>query len=393
MINFLEHGLFNLPWWGYILFTIAVTQVTILGVTIFLHRHQAHRALDVHPIVSHFFRFWLWMTTGMVTKEWAAIHRKHHAFSDKIGDPHSPQVLGIKKVFWQGAELYQEEAKNEETLQKYGSGTPDDWMERNVYTKHSKLGIILMMIINLTAFGPIGLSIWAIQMVWIPLHAAGIINGIAHWWGYRNFENPDQARNLIPWGIWIGGEELHNNHHTFGTSAKFSYKWYEFDIGWMWIRILSMLGLATVKKTSPVPQTKKVPALTPDFQTLEAIISNRYNLMSAYARSLKQDYKNELAKLQSSLHEKISWGRMKKMLAKDHDQLTTEEQNTIQKVIANSPLFKKVFALRAELTTLWQRSNLSREELLSSLQAWCKNAETSGIKKVQLFSLRLKATY
>jgi stearoyl-CoA desaturase (delta-9 desaturase) len=393
MSNFLQHGLINLPWWGYIILTLAITHVTILAVTIFLHRHQAHRALDLHPAISHFFRFWLWLTTGMVTKEWTAIHRKHHAFSDKVGDPHSPQVFGLKKVLREGAELYQKEAKNSETLSKYGNGTPDDWLERNVYTKHSKLGISLMLIIDLVLFGPIGLSIWAIQMVCIPISAAGIINGIGHFWGYRNFPTTDSSRNIFPLGILIGGEELHNNHHTFGTSAKFSFKWYEFDLGWMWIKILERLKLAKVKKTLPVLNKAKTPKLVPDYQTLEAIISNRYNLMMRYAKTLKRDCKNEIAKLQLTLQEKISWRRLKYLLAKDQEMLTQEEQSIIQMVMDHSQLLKKVFALRADLTTLWQRSNLTKEELLNVLQLWCKKAEASGIQKLQAFSLSLKASY
>lgn len=392
MLNFLAHGLFNMPWWGYVIYILAMTHVTILAVTIYLHRNQAHRALELHPLVSHFFRFWLWMTTGMITKEWAAVHRKHHAFSDKVGDPHSPNVVGIKKVLLEGVELYQEECKNKASMDKYGTGTPEDWIERKIYTPHSKMGIFFMLVINFVLFGPIGLTLWAIQMLWIPINAAGVINGIGHFWGYRNFQCVDKSRNIIPFGFFIGGEELHNNHHTFGTSAKFSYKWYEFDLGWMWICIMSSVGLAKVKKVSPVPQVSKE-KLVPDFDTLEAIVSNRYNLMATYAKELKQDCKNEIARLQNSLHEKISWGRIKSLLAKDQDMLTSDEKKTVSNIMANSPMLKKVFALRAELTTLWQKSSLSREELLNRLQTWCKNAEASGIKKIQLFSLRLKATY
>jgi len=241
-------GLVDLPWWGYILTMLLLTHITIASVTIFLHRHQAHRALDLHPVASHFFRFWLWLTTGQVTKEWASIHRKHHAKCETVDDPHSPQILGIKKVLLEGAELYRKESKNLETLEKYGYGTPDDWLERNLYSKHTSKGIGLMLVIDLLLFGPIGLTIWAVQMAWIPLTAAGIINGGGHYWGYRNFQTVDASTNLLPWGILIGGEELHNNHHTYATSAKLSNKWYEFDIGWLYIRTLSGLGLATVKK-------------------------------------------------------------------------------------------------------------------------------------------------
>jgi stearoyl-CoA desaturase (delta-9 desaturase) len=392
MTNFLAHGLFNLPWWGYVVYTLAMTHITILAVTIYLHRNQAHRALELHPLISHFFRFWLWMTTGMITKEWTAVHRKHHAFSDKEGDPHSPNVFGIKKVLLEGVELYQEQCKDLVAMDKYGTGTPTDWIERNIYTKHNLFGVSFMFVINITLFGPIGLTIWAIQMLWIPINAAGVINGIGHYFGYRNFQCVDKSRNILPIGIFIGGEELHNNHHTFGTSAKFSYKWYEFDLGWMWIRILSAFSLAKVKKVSPVPQVNKNKVVA-DYNTLEAIVSNRYNLMARYARELKIDCKNELGVLQANLKEKISWRKIKNLLAKDEDMLNVDEKNTVFRIKEHSPLLQKIFTLRAELTMLWQRSNLNRDELLIRLQDWCANAEASGIRKIQLFSLRLKATY
>lgn len=397
IINFLSHGLIDLPWWGYLVFTFGVTHITILSVTIFLHRHQAHRALDLHPILSHFFRFWLWLTTGMVTKEWAAIHRKHHAFSDKSGDPHSPHVFGIKKILLEGAELYKQESKNLETLEKYGKGTPNDWVERNLYSKHSILGVFIMLTINIILFGSIGVSIWAIQMLWIPINAAGIINGIGHYWGYRNFQCIDKSKNILPIGFFIGGEELHNNHHTFATSAKLSYKWYEFDLGWMWIRIFSMLGLAKVKKISPVLQVRKTPKLALDIQNLDAIISNRYNLMAAYAGELKQDCKNELARLShkfhNQFHSQIGWNKIKQLLTKDYDTLTADEKTLIEQIVKNSPVMKKLFTLRKQLTAIWQRSNLSHEELLAKLQTWCKNAENSNIKNLKLFSMKLRAVY
>jgi len=236
-------GLLQLPWWGYIVLILTLTQITVLGVTIYLHRCQAHRALELHPIVSHFFRFWLWLTTGMVTKEWTAIHRKHHAKVETKDDPHSPVALTIKKVFFEGAELYRKEAKNKETMERYGEGTPDDWIEKNLYSRHSALGISLMLVIDLVLFGAMGLTVWALQMAWIPLFAAGVVNGIGHYWGYRNFECKDASRNIIPFGLFIGGEELHNNHHAFATSAKFSSKWWEWDTGWFLIRALQLFGL------------------------------------------------------------------------------------------------------------------------------------------------------
>ena len=290
------NGLIDLPWWGYIVVALVLTHITIASVTIFLHRHQAHRALDLHPIPSHFFRFWLWLTTGQVTKEWAAIHRKHHARCETAEDPHSPQVLGIKKVMWEGAELYRAACKDRSIMEKFGHGTPDDWLEHNLYTKHTGKGILLMLAIDVLLFGAAGLSIWAVQMAWIPFFAAGVINGIGHFWGYRNFENEDASTNVLPWGILIGGEELHNNHHTFGTSAKLSYKWFEFDIGWMYIRILEICGLAKVRKVAPrLVEEQRAQQL--DLEHLQAIIANRYAVAARYARELKDVYRSEVEKL------------------------------------------------------------------------------------------------
>src|SRR5690606_30803490 len=297
MLIRMYNGLFDLPWWGYVLVTLVFTHITIASITIFLHRHQAHRALDLHPIPSHFFRFWLWLTTGMVTKEWAAVHRKHHAKCETVDDPHSPQIFGIRKVLGEGAELYKVEAKNQETLDRYGHGTPDDWLERHVYTPHSVAGIASMLIINVILFGPIGLTIWAVQMMWTPVMAAGVINGIGHYWGYRNFRSEDASRNVSPWGILIGGEELHNNHHAYPTSARLSNKWYEFDIGWMYIRILEMIGWAKVKKIAPKLQLNKAKTEC-DLETLQAVISHRYEVLAKYTQSLKVAFKNELAHLQ-----------------------------------------------------------------------------------------------
>lgn len=392
-LNWLGHGFFNLPWWGYVLVTLGLTHVTILAVTIFLHRAQAHRALDLHPIASHFFRFWLWLTTGMITKEWAAIHRKHHAFSDKPGDPHSPHVFGLKKLLAEGAELYKAEAKNFETIQKYGNGTPNDWLERNIYTKRHLHGVGLMLVIDVMLFGAIGITIWAVQMIWVPVTAAGIINGIGHWFGYRNFENSDQARNILPWGIFIGGEELHNNHHTFATSAKLSAKWYEFDLGWGWIKVLEFFKLAKVKKTIPEIHTSKAPKLIPDLQTLEAIITNRYTIAVNFSRVLKEDCYRELQSLKTSFSAKLSWQKVKTLLIKDKELHTANEQSTVEQVCQQSSVLQKIFIMREELSKLWARSSMTKEELLKSLQEWCHKAETSGIDSLRSFALGLKAVH
>jgi stearoyl-CoA desaturase (Delta-9 desaturase) len=280
-------GLLDLPWWGYIVAALGLTHITIAAVTIYLHRHSAHRALDLHPIVSHFFRFWLWWTTGMTTKAWTAIHRKHHAKCETAEDPHSPQIFGLKRVLMEGAELYRLEGRNQETLDQYGQGTPDDWMEQHVYSKHDRIGIGSMLVVDVLLFGPIGITIWAIQMVWIPLFAAGVINGVGHYWGYRNFQSEDASNNVIPWGILIGGEELHNNHHAYATSAKLSNRWYEFDIGWLYIRILETLGLAKVKKIAPKVRLLETAKTSCDGDTLQAVITHRYDVVTRYARSLR----------------------------------------------------------------------------------------------------------
>ncbi|HUX91261.1 MAG TPA: fatty acid desaturase [Gallionellaceae bacterium] len=382
-------GLIDLPWWGYVLATLALTHITIGSVTIFLHRHQAHRALDLHPVASHFFRFWLWFSTGIVTKEWASIHRKHHAKCETEEDPHSPVILGIKKVLLQGYELYRKEAKNQETLDKYGHGTPDDWLEKNIYSKHSKLGIALLLLLDLLLFGPIGLTIWAVQMAWIPVNAAGIINGAGHFWGYRNYACADASTNLVPWGIFIGGEELHNNHHAYASSAKLSSKWYELDIGWLYIRILASLGLAQVKKLAPRVRlnTNKTAC---DLETLHAVITNRYEVMTKYAVSLKKTYSTEIANLKLQATDKLDAARIKKWLHLDESDLTEQQKNKVDVVILASPTLLTAYTLRQELAAIWARSTASKEQLVKQLEDWCHRAENSGIVALQEFSQRLR---
>ncbi|MXR38298.1 DesA family fatty acid desaturase [Craterilacuibacter sinensis] len=383
------NGLIDLPWWGYILVGLGLTHITIASVTIFLHRHQAHRALDLHPLPSHFFRFWLWLTTGQVTKEWASIHRKHHAKCETAEDPHSPVVLGIRKVLWQGYELYRTACKDKSIMEKFGHGTPDDWLERNLYTRHSGKGIVLMLLINLVLFGPIGLSIWAVQMLWIPFWAAGVINGIGHYWGYRNFENEDAATNIVPWGILVGGEELHNNHHTFGTSAKLSYKWFEFDIGWMYIRILEILHLARVRKVAPrliVDANRNV--VTAD--SLQAVIANRYAIAARYARELKAVTHAELAKIHLPELKGQAGAKMKIWLKQDAKDTPPLEREQLAQVLAHSDVLATVYSMRQELTRLWERSALTSEQLVRELQDWCMRAEQSGIAALEEFSRKLR---
>ena len=280
------HGLIELPWWGYVVVALTLTHITIASVTIYLHRHSAHRALDLHPIPAHFFRFWLWLTTSMGTQQWTAVHRKHHARCETEDDPHSPQMLGISKVLWEGAELYAAAKQDAAMIETFGRGCPDDWIERNLYMPHQNLGILLMLGIDVLLFGPIGFTVWAVQMIWIPLFAAGVINGIGHFWGYRNFQSDDASTNIVPWGILVGGEELHNNHHAFASSARLSNRWYEFDIGWFYIRVLEIMGLASVKKVAPRLKTGEF-KLNCDQATLQAVITHRSTVLQEFARDIK----------------------------------------------------------------------------------------------------------
>lgn len=381
-------GLLDLPWWGYILATLGLTHITIAAVTIYLHRHSAHRALDLHPIVSHFFRFWLWSTTGMTTKAWTAIHRKHHAKCETVDDPHSPQIFGIKKLLLEGAELYRIEGANKETLEHYGHGTPDDWLEKNVYGVHDRVGIGSTLVLDVILFGPIGITIWAIQMMWIPFLAAGVINGIGHWWGYRNFQSEDASTNVIPWGILIGGEELHNNHHAYATSAKLSNRWYEFDIGWMYIRILEMLGLAKVKKIAPKVRLD-IAKTQCDFDTLQAVITHRYDVVTRYARSLRDTCAAEIQALKARAI-RVDKARLGRWLNIDAAALPEKELAERATVISQSNVLSTVYTMRDELAGVWQRSTASKEQLVSKLEDWCHRAENSGIAPLRDFSKRLR---
>lgn len=386
-------GLIDLPWWGYVLVALAFTHITIAAVTIYLHRCQAHRALDLHPVISHFFRFWLWLTTGMETKHWTAVHRKHHARCETEEDPHSPQVLGISKVLREGAELYRKESRNQETLDKFGSGTPEDWLERNVYTKHSSLGIYGMMAIDIILFGPLGLTIWAVQMAWIPVTAAGVINGIGHYWGYRNFAADDASTNIIPWGIIIGGEELHNNHHSYASSARLSSKWYEFDIGWMYIRILESFSLARVKKIAP--KVKFDWAKTKcDLDTLQAVITHRFDVMGKYGTILKKAYKEEISKIQQAYQQhgqdSSALSRIRHWLHLDAHVLQDQEKQALNSALQHSTRLQTIYQLKQELAEVWARSAATQEQLLKSLEDWCHRAEASGIQALEEFSRRLR---
>ncbi len=389
-IDWLAHGLVAASWWQIVLYTLVTTHITIASVTIYLHRHQAHRAMDLHALPAHFFRFWLWLGTGQVTKEWVSVHRKHHAKCETMEDPHSPQAHGIETVFWKGAELYRAETKNKETLTKYGHGTPNDWLERNVYTRYSWQGVGLMMILNLALFGAAGLAVWAVQMVWIPVTAAGIINGIGHYWGYRNFEAPDASTNVSPWGIMIGGEELHNNHHTYPTSAKFSVKPYEFDIGWVYIRALEKVGLASVKKVPPKLQLGAIQPVA-DEKTLEALIAHRYEVMAGFARELRRAGKAEIEVLKARKADVSVLRTANRWLHRDDDRVPAAAKPQLAQARAEHPVLDKMVTMREELRQMWLSTSASREQLATDLQAWCHRAEESGIAALREFSMKLRA--
>ena len=392
MDRMLFSGVFDLAWWGLAIVALVLTHITIVAVTVFLHRHQAHRALDLHPAVSHFFRLWLWLTTGMVTKEWAAVHRKHHARCETAEDPHSPQVLGLNRVLWRGVFLYVNATRHPHIIERYGQGTPDDWLERKIYSKFQILGITLMGSVDVFLFGIVpGALILLTQIAWIPFWAAGVINGIGHYWGYRHWATPDSSTNIVPWGILIGGEELHNNHHAYPTSAKLSYRRYEFDIGWFYIRVLETLRLAGVKHVAPVPHfTAPRPAV--DLQTLQAVVTNRYDVLAKYAQSLKRTLAEEIGKLRViSRADARALETLGPWLDRDENMLREAERRRLAAVLPKSGALHTMYLMRHELAAVWGRSMATREQLVKELQDWCRRAETSGILHLEEFSQRLRS--
>ena len=376
-----------MPWWGYIVVALTLTHITIASVTIYLHRHQTHRAIDLHPVVSHFFRFWLWLTTGMITIEWVAIHRKHHAKVETEDDPHSPQDLGIYKVMLEGAELYKLEANNTKTLEDYGHETPEDWLERNIY-QHNNYGIALMLLLNFVLFGFIGISIWAIQMAWIPFFAAGVVNGMGHWRGYRNFESQDASTNIVPWGILIGGEELHNNHHAFASSAKFSSKWWEFDLGWGYIKILQVLGFAKIKKIAPelvIDQEK----LEIDLDTVSAVITNRLHILSRYAKNVvARVYRDE--KVKANVTSKRLLRRGRRFIIRAEACMDAKAQHNLNELLKHNQTMEVVYEYKQRLQALWTEKSATQENLMQALQEWCQQAEETGIEALQEFAMSIR---
>lgn len=382
------YGVLNLSFWEYVIVTVAMVQLTMMAVTLYLHRDQAHRALDLHPVLRHFFRFWIWCTSGMLTKEWVAVHRKHHAYCETPDDPHSPQIYGLRKVLLEGAELYRAEKDNPETLEKFGKGAPDDWLERNVYLRYPWGGIVLMVFADLLLFGVPGIIIIAVQMVSMPLFAAGVINGLGHHTGYRNFECNDAATNLVPWGFLVGGEELHNNHHAFPTSAKFSVRSWEFDIGWVYIRILQALGLAKVKKVAPKPLLKASPRPHVDIDNLRAVIVNRMHVLRDYTRQVTLPVlqrESALAAGNSALK------RARKLFIRQPQLLDDTARRRLGELLSHNAALRTVHEFRERLNRLWSGANVSNERLLQQLKDWCAEAEASGIKVLEDFAARLRS--
>ena len=384
----LFNGLLDLSAWQLVLVGLALTHVTIASVTIFLHRAQAHRALDLHPTVSHFFRFWLWLTTGMVTAEWVAIHRRHHARCETPDDPHSPQVLGLRKVLWEGAELYRQAAAAPELVARYSHGTPDDWLERKVYSRLRWQGPALMLLVDFLLFGAAGVAIWAVQMAWIPFWAAGVINGIGHYWGYRNFESPDAATNISPWGILIGGEELHNNHHAFPSSARLSNRWWEFDLGWLYIRLLSLVGLAKVRRVAPRPRLAEGKTVV-DLDTLKAVVTNRMHVAARYAREVIRPVSRDELCGEDKVCRRV-YRQARKLLVRDEARLDPTSRQRLARLLERSPRLATVVEYRRRLQEVWERTTASQEALLQSLQDWCRQAEASGIRSLAEFAHTLR---
>ena len=382
------YGILNLGIGGYVVATLIMVQITMMAVTLYLHRDQAHRAIDLHPALRHFFRFWIWCTSGMLTREWVAVHRKHHAFCETPDDPHSPQVYGLKKVLLEGAELYRDEKDNPETIAKYGRGTPDDWLERNVYLRFPFGGIVFMLLSDLVLFGVPGITIFAIQMMSMPVFAAGIINGVGHHSGYRNFECDDAATNIVPWGVLIGGEELHNNHHAFPTSAKFSVRKWEFDIGWLYIRTLSALGLARVNRVAPQPVLEQKPDLEVDLDNLKAIIVNRMHVLRDYTKQVTLPvFRMEKARASGDR----VFRRARKLLVRRPTLLDDQGVNRLTSLLEDNAALRTVHEFREKLSAIWSGATVSNETLLQQLKDWCREAEASGIEVLEEFAERLRS--
>lgn len=392
MLQFIaEHyyGILGLGFWGYVIAGAIGVHITLIAITLYHHREQAHRSVDLHPALRHFFRFWLWMNTGVITREWVAVHRKHHAMCEREGDPHSPQLVGLKKVLLEGAELYRKEARNRETVEKYGRGTPDDWVERHVYTRWPNVGVSLLFVVVVFLFGAPGIALYGIQLITMPLLAAGIVNGLSHARGYRNFETDDASTNLWPLAVFIAGEELHNNHHAFPSSARFSQRPWEVDLGWLHLRLFAALGLARIRRVAPKPELVEE-ATNPDIDSLRCILVNRMHVLRHYRKSVTfpvlcgeiRQYKGKA---------KAPVRRAKRWLTRHPSLLDNQSRERLAELMEKYPSLNTVVEYRNELKALWESTDLSNERLLAELVRWCSRAESSGIKALEDFSAYLKS--
>jgi stearoyl-CoA desaturase (delta-9 desaturase) len=389
LYSWLTEGLSGFGWIGIAVYFLIVTQLTIFSVTLYLHRSQAHRGVDFHPVIAHVFRFWTWATTSMITKEWTAIHRKHHAKCETEEDPHSPMHKGIGNVLWRGADMYRESRLDRASIEQYGKGCPDDWIERHLYTPYATMGPVVLLFASFALFGFAGVAMWALQMAWIPFWAAGVINGLGHWWGYRNFETTDTATNLTPWGVWVGGEELHNNHHAFPSSAKFALRRFEFDIGWAAIKLLAAVRLAKVLRVAPSLNVRPNISM-PDTETVRALVIHRFQAMTDYQRNvLKPALREEAAAAGARLRSMLP-RRLRKGIADDRRWLKPDAREQLQAWIASRPRIKTLVEYRARLAEVLESRGNDASERLQRLQAWCAEAEASGVRALQDYSARLK---
>ncbi len=389
ILDFLAGGLLQFSWGALLLYLLVATQLTIFAVTLYLHRSQAHRGVDFHPVIAHFFRFWTWLTTSMITREWVAIHRKHHAKCETKDDPHSPMHKGIKTVFWRGVELYREARGMREDIEQYGKGAPNDWIERHLYTPHATMGPTILLFVSFALFGFAGIAVWAIQMAWIPFWAAGVVNGLGHWWGYRNFETSDTATNLTPWAVWIGGEELHNNHHAFPSSAKFALRKWELDIGWVTIKLLEKLHLAKVLRVAPSLDVR--PNIhVPDSDTMKALLAHRFQAMTDYQRNVLTPALREEARAAGAKLRALLPRQLRKGIVDDGRWLKPDARQQLQQWVAQRPRIRTLVEHRARLSALLEARTHNAAESLHNLQAWCHEAEASGIRALQEYSARLK---
>lgn len=378
------YGLVKLPWWGYALITFGVVQLMFLGITLFLHREQSHGSLELHPILRHFFRFWLWFSSGTVTKEWVAVHRRHHAYADQQGDPHSPVIFGIKAVMLEGYELYAKAAADPSVIENYGRGTPDDWLERHVYSPNSKWGIILCSTVHLVLFGVPGIIMIAAQLASQPVFAAGVVNGLGHYFGYRSFEMPSAATNIAPWGLLVAGEELHNNHHAFPWSARFAVQRWEFDIGWMWVCVFRAFGLVKVKRVAPRPHLSRQRESV-DAETLHALFTNRMHVLRDYAHRVVRPVCREISRSVAGSGPRIA----PNLFIRHPSLLADESHKSARELLDRHEKLRAIVEFREGLQQLWDDANQARA--VQRLREWCAQAEASGIRSLREFARGLRA--